>query len=91
MAVTIQLPSELEQRLRAESANLDAEATEALALDLFRRGKLSHSELSRVLGLDRFQTDAYLKQHHVFDGAMSHEDLDHQRQSLERFLGPADK
>ena len=58
MALTIQLPSDVEQRLRAQTPNLDAEAKEAVALDLFRKGKLSHYELSQMLGLDRFETDA---------------------------------
>src|SRR5207302_745564 len=65
MAVTIQLPSDVEERLRAQSPNLDAEIRDVVALELFRRGKLSHFELSNVLGLDRFQTDAYLKRHNV--------------------------
>lgn len=88
MAVTIQLPNDLEQRLRADTPNLDAEAKEAVALDLFRRGKLSHYELSRVLGLDRFETDAYLKRHNVFEGSLTAEDLNEQAQTLDRVLGP---
>jgi len=88
MAVTIQLPADVEQRLRAEFADLDTEAKEALALDLFRRGRLSHYELSRVLGLDRFETDAYLKRHNVFEGSLTMQDLDEQSQTLERVLGP---
>ena len=63
MAVTIQLPTDVEKRLRAEFADLDTEAKETLALDLFRRGKLSHYELSKVLDLDRVKTDAFLKRH----------------------------
>ena len=88
MAVTIQLPSDVEKRLRAEFADLDTEAKETLALDLFRRGKLSHYELSKVLGLDRFQTDAYLKRHNVLEGSLTMQDLDEQSQTLDRVLGP---
>ena len=88
MAVTIQLPTDVEQRLRAEFADLDTEAKETLALDLFRRGKLSHYELSKVLGLDRFQTDAYLKRHNVLEGSLTMQDLDEQSQTLDRVLGP---
>jgi len=88
MAVTIQLPTDVEQRLRAEFADLDNEAKDTLALDLFRRGKLSHYELSRVLGLDRFQTDAYLKRHNVVEGSLTMEDLNEQAQTLDRVLGP---
>ncbi|MEX2218647.1 MAG: hypothetical protein WD749_07780 [Phycisphaerales bacterium] len=48
--VTLHLPADLEERVRREATNLDSEVTEAFALELFRRGKLSHLELSRVLG-----------------------------------------
>jgi len=88
MALTIQLPADVEARLRAETADLDAQAREALALGLFRQGKLSHYELSRVLGLDRFQTDAYLKRHGIFEGSLTMQDLDEQSQTLDRVLGP---
>jgi predicted HTH domain antitoxin len=88
MAVTIQLPDDVEKRLRGETPNLDAEAKEAVALDLFRRGKLSHYELSKVLGLDRFDTDAYLKRHNVLEGSLTVEDLNEQGATLDRVLGP---
>jgi hypothetical protein len=87
MAVTFQLPADIEKRLRAESLDLDAEAREASALELFRRGKLSHLELSQVLGLDRFQTDAYLIQHKVYEGSPTAEDLEADKQTLDRVLG----
>jgi len=41
MAVTIQLPEDVERRLRSEFADLEAEARGAFALELFRRGRLS--------------------------------------------------
>ena len=89
MAITFQLPAGVEQRLRAQSPDLDAEAREASSLELFRRGKLSHFELSQVLGLDRFETNAYLKRHNVFDGSLTMEDLEADRRTLENLLGPA--
>ncbi len=87
MAVTIQFPTDVEQRLRAETPDLDAQAKEAVALDLFRKGKLSHYELSQILGLDRFETNAYLKRHNVFEGSLTMEDLDEQAETLKRVLG----
>lgn len=88
MSVTIQLPSDVEQRLRAESPDLDSEVQEAVVLDLFRKGRISHYELSKVLGLDRFETDAYLKRHGVVEGSLTMEDLDEQARTLDRVLGP---
>jgi predicted HTH domain antitoxin len=88
MAVTFQLPPEVEKRLRAQSSDLDAEAREISALELFRRGRLSHFELSQVLGLDRFETDAYLKHHNVVEGSLTMEDMEEQSRTLDRVLGP---
>lgn len=88
LTITLNLPADIEQKLLAENPNLDADVNEAYALELFRRGKLSHYELSKVLGLDRFETDAYLKRHNVFEGSLTMEDLEEQRQTLERVLGP---
>lgn len=87
--VTLHLPADLEERLRREVPNLDAEITAAYALELFRRGRISHYELSQVLGLDRFETDAYLKRHKVFEGSLTMADLEADRQTLERVMGKA--
>jgi hypothetical protein len=87
MAVTITLPPDVEQRLRGEFPDLESAATEAVALVLFRLGKISHFELSRVLGLDRFETDAYLKRQGVLEGSTNGTDLDSQGATLERVLG----
>ena len=89
LTVTLDLPHEIEEKLRPQVPNLDADIREAYALELFRRGRLSHYELSQVLGLDRFETDAYLKRHNVFEGSLTMEDLEEQYQTLERLLGPA--
>jgi predicted HTH domain antitoxin len=65
MAVTIQLPADVEERLRAENPDLDVEAKEAMLIELYRQDKLSHYELAQTLGLDRFETDGVLKKHNV--------------------------
>jgi predicted HTH domain antitoxin len=74
--VHLDLPPDVEQKLRQENPDLSEEVKEAYVLELFRRGRLSHYELSRVLGLDRFETDAYLKRHNVFEGSLTLEDLE---------------
>jgi hypothetical protein len=61
---------------------------EALALDLFRRGKPSHYDLSKVLGLDRFETDTFLSCQSVIEGSLTMEDLDEQGRTLNKVLGP---
>jgi hypothetical protein len=65
MAVTIQLPEEVERRLRAESPDLDSEAKEAMLVEMYRQEKLTRYELSQALELNRFETDSVLKIHAV--------------------------
>jgi predicted HTH domain antitoxin len=87
--VRLDLPADLEEKLRRETPNLDADVKEAYALELFRRGKLSHYELSRALGLDRFETDAWLKRHKVFEGSLTMADLEADKQTLDRIMSKA--
>jgi hypothetical protein len=91
MTVHLRLPAEIESRLRSEIADLDVEVTECFALELFRRGQLTHYELSTILGLDRFETDAYLKRHNVFEGSLTLEDLELQDRIASRLIAPANR
>jgi predicted HTH domain antitoxin len=85
--ITLKLPPEIEEMVRREAGDLDLQVTEAFAGELFRRGKLTHGQLSRVLGIDRFETDAWLKQRGIYEGSLRMEDLEADRETLERVLG----
>jgi len=61
--IRIDVPIELEEQLRAEFADLDGAAREAMGVELFRQGKLTHAQLGRLLGLSRYETDGVLKRH----------------------------
>ena len=87
--ITLDLPSDLIERLKQESVDLQADVKEAFLLELFRRKKLTHYELSKALGLDRFETDAYLKEHNVFEGSLTMQDLENDRRTLEQLFGKA--
>jgi predicted HTH domain antitoxin len=76
MAVTFQLPADVEQRLRSETPDLDAEAKEAMLVELYRQDKLTRYELSQSLGLDRFETDGVLKKHKVTEDLPTLEELE---------------
>ncbi len=89
MAVILELPSELEQRLRAKTPELGDDVREVYAVELFRRGVLTHFELSRMLGIDRFETDALLKRYRVSEHGLTHDDVDADVKSLDELLGPA--
>jgi len=86
LSVTLNLPAEVERKLLRDSSNLDVEVSRAYALELFREGRLSHFQLSQVLGLDRFETEAFLKRHHVFEGSLTPDEIEADVQTLERLL-----
>jgi hypothetical protein len=86
LTITLNLPPDIERKLRAASPDLSDEVQEAYVLELFRRGKLSHYELAQALGLDRTEADAYLKRHNVFEGSMTMDDLDADRRTLDRLF-----
>ena len=86
--VSFNLPADLEDRLRRELPDLDANAKECFLIDLFRRGVLSHYELSQALGIDRFETDAWLKAKNVYEGSLSFEDVEEDWRTIEHLFGP---
>jgi hypothetical protein len=83
---TFSLPPEVEERLRSEVPDLPGAVREAFAVDLFRRGILTHYGLGQSLGLDRFETDALLKRHRVVEQSLSHEDVDADVRGLDELL-----
>jgi predicted HTH domain antitoxin len=87
ISLAVNLPLEVEERLRAESGDLPSAVRESFAINLFRRGILTHHELGQVLGLDRFETDALLKRNDVTEYSLTHQDIDADVTSLKEFLG----
>jgi hypothetical protein len=83
---TFSLPPEVEERLRAEVPDLSGAVREAFAVDLFRRGILTHQGLGQSIGLDRFETDALLKRHRVTEQSLTHEDVDADVRNLDELL-----
>ena len=86
MSVTLELPKDIEDKLRRENPNLDSDLREACALALFRKGTLNHHQLSRILRLDRFETDALLKRHGVTEQSLRPNDLEADRNTLRKVL-----
>jgi hypothetical protein len=83
MAVSFELPREMEKSLREELGDLDRAAKEALLVELYRQEKLTHRQLSIALGLSRFETDALLKRHDVFY-ELTAEDVARESEGLRR-------
>ncbi|MBI2432145.1 MAG: UPF0175 family protein [Candidatus Hydrogenedentes bacterium] len=85
--ITLDFPLDLEERLHQEMPDVNADAREVYVLELFRRGTLTHYELSQLLGLDRFETDALLKRRGIFEGSPSWEDVEADRVTLDHLFG----
>ena len=64
MTVTIPIPNNLDEALVRE---LDHAAREAVAVRLYREGKLSHGQFADFLGIGRGQADEVLGRHGVVD------------------------
>jgi predicted HTH domain antitoxin len=86
LTFTLELPPDVEQKLRRSTPDLDADVREAYAVELFRRGVLSHAELAETLRLDRFETDALLKRHQVTEQSLTFDDVESDRRTLERLM-----
>ena len=77
MQITVQLPDDLIQH-----SDPGREALEALAIEGYRVGTLSHYEAGQLLGLSRFEFDGFLKERHIYDHAYDVEDLEQDRETL---------
>jgi hypothetical protein len=86
MAIIVELPSELEQRLRASNSNLEADAREAMLIELYRKDQLTRYELSQALQLNRFEVDALIKEHQVSEDLPTLEQLENDYRVLKRLL-----
>ena len=83
MEIIVRIPDDLAARFGA-AGDIERRALEALALDEFRHGRLTRSELKRLLGFaTRGQLDAFLVRNDV-TGRYAEEDLARDRADLER-------
>ena len=84
MTVTVQIPDDLAQRLSAQGGDLSRRILEMLALEEFKNGHITRSELRQMLGFETtFQLDGFLKAHDVWIDYTA-EDLARERVGLQR-------
>ena len=88
MTISINIPKEHEQLLHnAWGTNLDRAALEALAIEGYRTSKFSPAEVGNLLGIkDRWLVNQWLADHKV-PLNYTIEDLESDRQTLDRILG----
>ena len=85
MPVIIELPEDVERQLQAEWENLPRRALEALAVEGYRSGALTRGLVGRMLGLNFWETEAFLKERGV-DLQYTLEDLEQDRLTQKRIL-----
>lgn len=88
--IRIDLPAEIETRLRQSLGDLAYAAKETLLVEAFRRGQITHAELGSALGLDRFEANALLKRYNCYEGGLTHDELDADVETLNRILDARD-
>ena len=63
--IEVSLPDSLVRALGNNAAELPRQTLEALVSQSYRAGKLTHAQVGESLGLDRWETDAFLKSSHA--------------------------
>lgn len=87
MAVTIDLPRDIEADLRQSFDDFDAAIKEAALVELYRQGKITPRELSEALGISRLERDAVLKKHNVTEDLPTADEIAQDIENLRRLLG----
>ncbi|MGD0614505.1 MAG: UPF0175 family protein [Verrucomicrobiota bacterium] len=64
--IEISLPDALVTALGADPKTLSRRAVEALVAQAYRAGNITHAQAGEILGLDRWQTDRFLKEAQAF-------------------------
>ena len=62
MNISFEIPSDIEQQIRTEGADLNRDAKEVYLMEQYRQAKLSHRQLEEALGLSFHETETRLKQ-----------------------------
>lgn len=66
MQITIEIPDEYIQYLEPSLENLPQQVLETLVVDAYKAQRLTTAEVGRILKLNRFEVDAFLKQHQAY-------------------------
>ena len=72
MEITVHLPDDI-----AGHSDPGRDALEALVIEGYRSGQLTHYQSSQLLGMTRFEFDGFLKRRQIYDHAYDIEDLQH--------------
>lgn len=79
MEITVKLPDDV-----AQHPDPGREALEALVLEGYRSGSLSHYQARQLLGISRFKFDGFLKERNISEHAYDIQDLEQDRETLQQ-------
>ena len=86
MQVAIEIPEDIAEDLRAKWKDLPRHALEAIALEGYRSGALTESQVRRVLGFEtRLEVNSFLRVRGVYYNSAPSE-IDQEIETNERFL-----
>ena len=86
MQLAIELPEDIAEDLRAKWKDMPRHALEAIALEGYRSGALTESQLRRVLGFEtRLEVNSFLRDRGVYYN-YSPSELDQEIETNERLL-----
>ena len=86
MQLAIELPEDIAEDLRAKWKDLPRHALEAIALEGYRSGALTESQVRRVLGFEtRLEVNSFLRDRGVYYN-YSPSELDQEIETNERLL-----
>lgn len=81
MQVTVDLPEDIAQELRAKWPDVTRAVLESVALEAYRTEALTAAQLRRLLGFgSRIEVEDFLRAHEVYD--YTEADLDRDRETL---------
>ena len=83
MRISVELPDDVTEILKAAWRDLPRGVLEAVALEGYRDGALSRDQVGRLLGLSLWDTEAFLKERQAYL-AYNEEDLEQDRRDLDR-------
>jgi hypothetical protein len=87
MQIGIELPEDIAEHLQAEWKDLPRHALEAIALEGYRSGALTESQVRRVLGFEtRVEVNSFLRDHGAYYNYTPAE-IDQEIRTNERLLG----
>lgn len=82
MEITVQLPDDVVKQL-GDIGTMPRQVLEAFAVESYRSGRITRHQVSRLLGLDYWETDAFLDRHKAKE-PYTRADLEVDRASLRK-------